>query len=112
MRDLNAEAIGIEEEDGPVARIVATRLWREMDGYLVLQAALVGLVDLFGTLDEEGEVLDPNVVVVMLAAVGAAETEHLASGVEIDNLLGPTIGRGALGLAQAQWPEDLEVEGE
>ena len=110
--DLDADAIGIEHEHRPVAGDVPILLGRELDVRAHPDAALVGLLDLLAAVDGEGDVLDPDVVVPVLAAVGRTEAEELVADDEVRNLLGAAVGRVADDLRDAERPEQLVVEGE
>jgi hypothetical protein len=59
---------------------------------------------------QEGDVLDSDVVVAMLAPIGGTQAELLAAEVEVDDLLGTSVTRIATVLGEAQWPEETGVE--
>jgi hypothetical protein len=67
--DLDANPVRIEDEELVVALDVAVVLGREVDFRAHLEAARVGGVHLLSRVDVEGEVLDADVVVPVLAAV-------------------------------------------
>src|SRR5665213_110264 len=102
--DFDAKPIGIEDEHLVVAIEVAVLLRREVNPRADLQAALMGGVDLVATVDVEGQVLEPHLVIAMLAAVGRPQTEVLiaAGEAEVDDLLGAAITGEALPRVQAE----------
>jgi hypothetical protein len=92
VANLDTEAVGIEDEHGPVTRLVAVPLRRELDLDSQLLAALIGFVDLLGAVHEYGKVLDPNVVVAVLAPVGRSQPQILVTEAEVDDLLAAPVG--------------------
>jgi hypothetical protein len=75
--DLDAEPVGIEDEERVVVVEVAILLGRVVDARAQLAAPLERFVDLLPAFDLEGEVLDPYVVVGVLAAVRRAKAKVL-----------------------------------
>ena len=90
--DLDPHAVGVEHEHLVVAGEVAVLLGREVDPRADVHAAPVRRVDLFAVVDVEGEVLDPDLVVAMLAAVGGPEADVLLAELKIDNVLAAAVG--------------------
>jgi hypothetical protein len=61
-QDLQAKAIGVEHEEGPVARDIAVLLRWEMDPGTELDASLIGLLELFAGVNANREMLERDVV--------------------------------------------------
>src|SRR6516162_6740550 len=109
VADLDPEAIGVEEEHRPVARLVTILLRREVDTHAEVQAAPVGLIDLLSPLDEHREVLDAHVVVAVLPTVGPAQTDALPTEAQIHDLLATAIARVPDLLGRTERSENREV---
>jgi hypothetical protein len=75
-------------------------------------AALEGGLDLLPGVDPEGDVLDPDVVVAVLAPVGRPQADQLVAELQVDDLLGAAVARIALGLHEPERREHGHVEGE
>src|SRR4029077_1628970 len=110
VRHLDAEAVGIEEENRPVARLVAVLLRWKVDSRAELQTALVRLVDLLAALDEHGKVLNAHVVVAVVPAVGGSQPQVLTTETQIHALLAAAVGRITKRLGGAEGSEDGHVE--
>src|ERR687898_344860 len=65
-----------------------------------------------GVVDLEGQMLEPDAVVAMIAAVGGTKAEPFVSEAHIDDLLGAPVGRIALFLLQPQGSQEVGVERE
>jgi hypothetical protein len=65
-------------------------------------------------IDLEGEVLYPNLVITVSAAVGRPDPEHRACArvPQIHNLLGPSVGRVLIARKPSKRAEEIEVEGQ
>jgi hypothetical protein len=80
-----------------IAVDVTILLGRKVDAHAVGSTALVCGVHLVPAVDLEREVLDPHVVVAMGTAIRRAQPQHRTRSriLEIDDLLGPSVGRVA-----------------
>jgi len=76
------------------------------------ETALVGFVDLLAGFNLEGEVLDPDLVLVVLAGVRRAEPKVLLAEAKVNNLLRAAVARDADVLLEAERPKNLKVESE
>ena len=116
VEDFDSNPIGVECEERVVTRHVAILLGREVNARAARQAACVRLINLLLPVNFDGKVLDANAVVAVSAAIRRSEPEPIepvvASLIEVDDLLGSSIGRIPDALSPAQGPEQLEVEGE
>src|SRR3954451_11369653 len=72
----------------------------------------VGRIHVLALLDVEGQVLHTDAVVAVLAGVGRAEPEVLVAEPEVDDLLGPAVGREPPRLPHPERAEQRHVERE
>ena len=77
--DLDAEAIGIEDEERVVARDVAVLLRRVVNPIAPSGAQLMRRINLLPGVDLECQVFETDPVVAVGAAVGGAKTEPFVS---------------------------------
>jgi hypothetical protein len=108
--DRDAKFVRIEDEEGVVVVHVTILLRRKVDAGADVKTALIGRVDFIAGFHLEREVLDPDVVVVVLAAVCLPEPEVLTANAKVDNLLGSPVARHSDVLHEAERPKNLEVE--
>lgn len=78
------------------------------------EATGVRLVHLTSLIDLEGEVLYPNLVITVSAAVGWPDPEHRACArfPQIHNFLGPSVGRVLIARKPSKRAEEIEAEGQ
>jgi hypothetical protein len=121
VTDLDSNPVGIEDEEGVVAREVRFLLRRAVDPGVHGQTALIGVIDFARIVDCEGEVLDPYFEVVVFAAVGLPEAQSgLGLGTrnmslteaEVDDILGSPISPKPALHREADRTKHAEVEGE
>ena len=72
----------------------------------------MGPVDLLAGVDLEGDVLDADLVVAVGAAIRRPDPDPRVPELEVDDLLGPSVGVEPRVLAEAERAEDGVVEGQ
>ena len=100
VTNLDSNPVGIEDEEGVVAREVGFLLRWAVNPGVHVQAALIGVVDFARIVDREGEVLDPNLEVLVFPAVSLPEAQSglglgtrnmFLTEAEVDDILGSPI---------------------
>jgi hypothetical protein len=108
--DLDPDAVRVEGEEGIVVLQVAGLLGREVDLGAQPLGALEGRVDLVARVDLERDVLDTDVVVAVLAAIGRSQPEVLLAELEVDDFFGAAVSLLADVFFQPERCQELRVE--